>query len=142
MNNSDCPTVLLVEDNMADIDLLKESFSYLRLEINLIVISHGNQVEEFLQRKGIFRNISKPDLVILDINLPGKNGFEILEEIRSSNPKVELPVVVLTSSRHDEDILLAFKLNANAVMSKPSDFLEFASLIKSITEKYLNCRQN
>jgi CheY-like chemotaxis protein len=138
MNNSHCPTILLVEDNMADITLMKESISYLRLEVNLLVISDGSQVEDFLQRRGIYRNIKKPDLIILDINLPGKNGFEILQEIRSSNPKVELPVVVLTSSRHEEDILLAFKLHANAVLSKPSDFLEFTSLIKSINDKYLN----
>jgi len=138
MNHLDYPTVLLVEDNRADIDLLKESFSFLKLEINLYVISDGSQVTDFLEKKGIFQNIKKPDLIILDINLPGKNGFEILEEIRNDNPQIDLPVIVLTSSQHEEDILLAFKLHANAVLAKPSDFMEFNTLISSIAEKYLN----
>jgi CheY-like chemotaxis protein len=137
MNHLDYPTVLLVEDNRADIDLLKESFSILKLEVNLYAISEGNQVMDFLQKRGKYRNINKPDLIILDINLPGKNGFEILEEIRNDDPQINMPVVILTSSQHEEDILTAFKLHADAVLTKPSDFMEFTSLVKSISEKYL-----
>ncbi|HVO74360.1 MAG TPA: response regulator [Ignavibacteriaceae bacterium] len=137
MNNSGIPTILLVEDNRADIELLKESLSFLKLEVNLYVITNGWMVRDFLRGNGIYAGIKKPDLIILDINLPGKNGFEILEELRKDNPQQDLPVVILTSSRQEEDIILALKLHANAVMFKPSDFHEFISLIKSIADEFL-----
>lgn len=137
MNKNGFPSILLIEDNRADIDLLKQSLNLLKLDINLFVITNGFQVMDLLRNNGIYKGLPKPDLIILDINLPGKNGFEILEEIRNDNSFADTPVVILTSSHYEGDIVLSNKLKADAFFSKPSDFFEFNALIKSIVDSWL-----
>lgn len=137
MNNSDAPTILLIEDNKADIGLFKESINHLRLNLNLYVISNGSYVMDFINRKGIYEGINSPDLIILDINLPGLNGFEILNQIRKIDSFKNLPIAILTTSTQIEDLIEALELGADSLFVKPSDFLEFTSTVKSILHQYL-----
>jgi CheY-like chemotaxis protein len=137
MKNTNPATILLVEDNKADIELLKQSLDILKYNIRLFAFTDGFQVMDFIQNKGIHQGSKKPDLIILDINLPGKNGFEILKEFRNDNSFNYTPIVILSTSQNEEDILLSRKLKADAFFSKPSDFFEFNSLVKSIIDSWL-----
>lgn len=124
--------VLLVEDNEDDIELTLEALkdSKVRLEIN--VVSDGISAMAFLRREGKYSDKPRPDLVLLDLNLPLMDGREVLKEIRMDQNLTDIPVVVLTTSEDEGDILKAYKLHANCYISKPVDFVRFTEIIRQV----------
>ena len=124
--------VLLVEDNKDDAELTLEALndSKVRMEIN--VVSDGISAMAFLRREGEYTDKPRPDLILLDLNLPLMDGREILKKIKEDPNLTDIPVVILTTSDDEEDILKAYQLHANCFISKPVDFLQFTKIIKEI----------
>jgi chemotaxis family two-component system response regulator Rcp1 len=124
--------VLLVEDNKDDVELTLEALkdSKVRMEIN--VVSDGISAMAFLRREGEYTRKPRPDLILLDLNLPLMDGREVLKEIKEDPDLTDIPVVVLTTSDDEGDILKAYQLHANCYISKPVDFLQFTEIIKQI----------
>lgn len=123
--------LLLVEDNPADIRLTKEALKQTRFAVNLRTALDGEAATEFLQlvTGGL---APRPDLILLDLNLPRKNGREVLAEIKLDEKLKQIPVIVMTTSRSEEDIATVYSLNANCYISKPSDMTEFEMVISAI----------
>jgi two-component system response regulator len=130
-------TVLLVEDNAADVRLTREAFKDAKVYINLHVVSDGLEAMDFLHRQGPYSNAPRPDLILLDLNLPKKGGQEVLEEIKVSTKLKSIPVVILTTSTACEDILRSYRLHANCYISKPVDLEGFLKIVKSIDNFWL-----
>jgi two-component system, chemotaxis family, response regulator Rcp1 len=126
--------LLLVEDNPGDIRLAKEMFKEANIRLNLTVAEDGVQAMDFLRRACSDPRIPKPELIILDLNLPRKDGREVLTEIKSSADLKRIPVIVLTSSTSVEDVNKVYGEHANCYIAKPSDLDEFARIIKIIEE--------
>lgn len=114
--------ILLVEDNEDDVVLLREAFAECKQLHLLEVVRDGEQALAYLRRSGIYKDASSPDLVMLDINLPKKNGFEVLQELKADPVLKHLPVVVLTVSEREEDILRSYAHGACSYIRKPEDF--------------------
>lgn len=129
--------ILLVEDNPGDVELVKEALSDAKVRNALHVVTDGVQAMQFLRREGPYAQAPCPDLVLLDLNLPRKNGREVLQEMKSDPNLSFIPVVVLTSSRQEEDILRTYRLHANCYISKPVDFEQFLNVVKSIEDFWL-----
>ncbi len=125
--------ILLVEDNRGDARLCSEALKESQLLHDLYVVQDGTQALSFLRRGTSFTNAPRPDVIILDLNLPGKNGLEVLDEIRSDHDLHEIPVIIFTSSASDLDVLIAYKKHANAYLVKPSNISEFNEVIDAIT---------
>jgi CheY-like chemotaxis protein len=115
------------------LEALKES----KIRNNIFVAEDGVEAMDFLLRKGKYVNSPRPDLILLDLNLPRKSGREVLAEIKSDASLKRIPVVVVTVSRHEEDILKAYDLHANCYITKPIDFSQFIKITKSIEEFWL-----
>ena len=129
--------MLLVEDNPDDVDLTIEALEDAKIANRLHVVSDGVAALAFLHRKGGYVRVPRPDLILLDLNLPKKGGREVLAEIKS-DPKLRcIPVVVLTTSSADEDILRAYDLHANCYITKPVDFEQFSRVIHAIEDFWL-----
>ncbi len=129
--------ILLVEDNPGDVELVREALSEGKINNQLHVASDGVEAMEYLKREGSHAAAACPDLVLLDLNLPRKNGREVLQEIKS-DPQLKLvPVVVLTSSKAEEDILRSYNLHANCYVTKPVDLDQFLHVVKSIEDFWL-----
>ena len=126
--------ILMVEDNPGDVRLTQEALKEGRLWNHLAVARDGMEAMEYLRRSGAFSKASRPDLILLDLNLPKKDGREVLAEIKADEKLKLIPVVVLTTSRAEEDILRSYKLHANCYISKPVDFQQFASVVRSIED--------
>ena len=126
--------VLLVEDNSADIELIKLGFRDGKITNSLNIARDGDEAMMFLRREGPHVDAPRPDLILLDLNLPGKDGREVLHDIKSDEDLKKIPVVILTTSQADEDILRAYGLHANAYMTKPVGFEEFVKVVKGINE--------
>ncbi len=126
--------ILLVEDNPGDIVLTKEAFEEIKIANNLNVVEDGIEAMNFLKNEGKYKEGRKPDLIILDLNLPKKDGREVLVEIKESKKLKKIPVVVLTSSEAEEDILKSYDLHANCFISKPIDLEQFSRIVKTISE--------
>lgn len=124
--------ILLVEDNAADVRLAREALADAKLINNLHVVTDGLEAMAFLRREGPFAQAVRPDLVLLDLNLPKKDGREVLAEIKGDPSLRRIPVVVLTTSRADEDILHSYDLHANAYVSKPVAFADFIAAVKTL----------
>ena len=126
--------VLLVEDNPGDVRLTKEALKEgdFHSNIELHVVSDGEEAISYLTRKGKYENAVMPDLIFLDLNLPRKDGREVLEEIKSDPYLKMIPVVVLTTSEAEEDIQKSYQLHANCYITKPVDINQFIDVIKSI----------
>lgn len=124
--------ILLVEDNRGDARLCSEALKESQLSHELYVVQDGTQALNFLRRTVSFTNVPRPDVIILDLNLPGKNGLEVLDEIRSDQELHNIPVVIFTSSDSDLDVLIAYKKQANAYLVKPSNINEFNEVIDAI----------
>jgi len=124
--------VLLVEDNEDDIELTLEALDNSKLQVNIHVVSDGISAMEFLRREGKYADEQRPDLILLDLNLPRMDGREVLKEIKEDARFADIPVVILTTSEAEEDILKAYQLHANCYISKPVDFLQFTEIIKQI----------
>lgn len=129
--------ILLVEDNEGDVRLTKEAFRDNKMKNNLNVVRDGVEAVAFLRRQSNYAGAPRPDLILLDLNLPKKDGREVLEEIKSDEDLKRIPVVVLTTSKAEEDILKAYDLHANCYVTKPVDLDEFVKVVKSIEEFWL-----
>lgn len=126
--------VLLVEDNPADADLTREALEASKLVLNLSVAVDGEQCLNFLRRAGEFSNAPRPDLILLDLNLPRVSGREVLAEIKNAPGLRTIPVVVLTSSAAETDVVQSYDLGANCYITKPVDLNSFMSIVASVNE--------
>jgi CheY-like chemotaxis protein len=129
--------ILLVEDNPGDVRLMLEALKESKIRNNIFVVEDGVEAMDFLIRKGKYVNSPRPDLILLDLNLPRKSGREVLAEIKSDASLRRIPVVVVTVSRDEQDILKAYDLYANCYITKPIDFSQFIKITKSIEEFWL-----
>lgn len=130
--------ILLVEDNPGDADLAIEALKESKMINNLHVVDDGEKATDFLFKRGEYSNAVKPDLIILDLNLPKKDGREVLEEIKSSDALKRIPVVILTTSKAEEDVLRTYNLHANCYINKPIDLDQFLEVVKSIENFWLS----
>lgn len=124
--------ILLIEDSPADILLTREAFEQNKILNTLHVAEDGVQAMDFLHKRGAYASVPRPDLILLDLNLPRKNGREVLAEIKADSELRKIPIVVLTTSSADEDILRAYDLNANCYVVKPVGFDNFMQAVQSI----------
>ncbi|MBF0163735.1 MAG: response regulator [Magnetococcales bacterium] len=124
--------ILLVEDSPGDVELTREALADSKMINRLHVVEDGEEAMAFLRRQGRFANAIRPDVVLLDLNLPRKDGREVLEEIKADADLKAIPVVVLTTSRADEDILRTYELHANCYITKPVDLNQFFAVVKSV----------
>jgi CheY-like chemotaxis protein len=129
--------ILLVEDNPGDVRLTKEAFKNGQIYNTLHVVTDGVEALDFLHQRGDHEDVPCPDVVLLDLNLPGKNGDEVLEAIRADPELETLPVVVLTSSGAQEDVVQSYDLQANAYLTKPVDPAEFVEVVQSFKSFWL-----
>jgi chemotaxis family two-component system response regulator Rcp1 len=130
--------VLLVEDSPGDVRLTKEAFKDAKVHINLHVASDGAEAMAFLGREGEHANVPRPDLILLDLNLPKKDGREVLAEVKASPSLKSIPVVILTTSASEEDILRSYLLHANCYITKPVDLDGFLKVVKSVDNFWLS----
>ncbi|MGB7445283.1 MAG: response regulator [Coleofasciculaceae cyanobacterium] len=131
-DNTQIIEILLIEDDPGDVDLTREVLERSKIVIKLTVFDEGEEALAYLNQKGEYANAQLPDLILLDLNLPGLSGRDILEEIRNNNNINHLPVVVLTTSDADEDILKTYKLGANCYVTKPVGLKEFQKIVNTI----------
>ncbi len=124
--------VLIIEDNPADVDLMKESLEASKLHIELSVMTDGAESIEFLNCRGPYESVRHPDLILLDLNLPGKSGQEVLAEIKQHQNLKRIPVVVLTSSDAEKDVVKSYDLGANCYVIKPVDLKTFQMIVSAI----------
>lgn len=124
--------ILLVEDNPDDIDLTIEAFKESSSESHLHVVEDGVQALEFLRRRGVHHQAPRPDLILLDLNLPRKSGHEVLSEIKADPDLRQIPVVVLTTSASETDVLRSYELAANCYITKPVDLDAFLSVVRLV----------
>ena len=129
--------ILLVEDNPGDVDLTKEALQDAKVRNRLHVVDDGAKAVDFLYKRGEYADAPRPDLILLDLNLPKKDGRQVLEEIKADPQLAGIPVVILTTSQADEDILRAYQLHANCYITKPVDFKQFMHVVKAIEEFWL-----
>jgi CheY-like chemotaxis protein len=129
--------ILLVEDNPADVRLTRLALQDGKVRNNLNVAEDGAEALDFLYRRGRFSGAPRPDLILLDLNLPRKDGREVLAVIKSDGDLRRVPVVVLTTSKAEQDILSSYNLNANCYVTKPFDLEQFIKVIKSIEDFWL-----
>jgi len=126
--------ILLVEDNPGDVRLTLEALKDGKVLNHLSVVGDGVEAIAFLHQEGAYANAPSPDLILLDLNLPKKDGREVLQEIKDDESLKHIPVVVLTTSKADMDILRSYELHANCYITKPVDFEQFTKVIKSIED--------
>lgn len=124
--------ILLVEDSPGDVRLTQEALKDSKLLNNLSVVRDGVEAMSFLRREGNYGDAPRPDMILLDLNLPRKDGREVLQEIKYDEDLKRIPVVVLTTSASEKDILATYNLHANCYITKPVDFMQFISVVKSI----------
>ncbi|MEH2368563.1 response regulator [Nostoc sp.] len=124
--------VLLVEDNPGDVQLTRIALEDSQISIHLNVVEDGVEAMAFLRKQGKYANLANPDIILLDFNLPKKDGREVLAEIKGDENLKRIPVVVLTTSQAEEDILKAYNLFANCYITKPVDFDQFVKIVQSI----------
>ena len=124
--------ILLVEDNPGDVELTREALSDAKISNNLHVVQDGVEAMAFLRHQGRYAGAPRPDLILLDLNLPKKDGREVLTEIKEDADLRIIPVVVLTTSKADEDIMKSYRQHVNSYITKPVDFAGFTKVVKSI----------
>jgi chemotaxis family two-component system response regulator Rcp1 len=130
--------ILLVEDSPGDVRLTREALKDAKVHINLHVASDGIEAMDFLHREGKYADVPRPDMILLDLNLPKKDGRQVLEEIKESPSLKSIPVVILTTSSSDEDVMRSYQFHANCYISKPVDLNGFLKVIKSIDNFWLS----
>jgi two-component system, chemotaxis family, response regulator Rcp1 len=126
--------ILLVEDNPGDVRLTREALKENKLSNNLHVVGDGEQAMAFLYKTGIYASKPRPDVILLDLNLPKKNGQEVLAEIKDDEQLKQIPVVILTMSQSEEDILTSYDLHANCYITKPLDMAQFIHVVQMIKD--------
>jgi CheY-like chemotaxis protein len=129
--------VLLVEDDPGDVLMTREAFEQYRINNTLHVVGDGEQALHFLRRTGDYPDAPRPGLILLDLNLPRRNGLEVLADLKADSDLLSIPVVVLTTSQAEEDILRSYSLHANAYISKPVDFERFTEVVRQIDDFFL-----
>jgi chemotaxis family two-component system response regulator Rcp1 len=134
MNGINFMNILLVEDNMADVRLTKEALKESKVKINLQVAMDGEEAINLLNKSLVDKKIIRPELILLDLNLPKKDGRQVLAEIKNNDKLKSIPVVVLTTSRSEEDVVKAYGLHANAYVTKPIDMDQFIKIVQSIED--------
>lgn len=130
--------ILLVEDNPGDVRLTREALKDGKIVNNLHVAEDGVDALAFLRREGKYHNAVRPELILLDLNLPKKDGREVLAEIKADNDLKRIPVVILTSSAAEQDIVKSYNLHANCYVTKPVDLDQFINVVKSIEHFWLS----
>ncbi|MBN1167201.1 MAG: response regulator [Methanospirillaceae archaeon] len=136
-NPADLIEILLVEDNPGDVRLTREGLKEAKMVNNLHVVMDGVEAMDFLYKRGKYTDAPRPDMILLDLNLPKKDGREVLAEIKADDDLKRIPVVVLTVSQAEEDIMKTYNLHANCYISKPVDFDQFLKVIHSIDNFWL-----
>ncbi len=126
--------ILLVEDNIADIRLTKEVLKDSKVSNNIHPVMDGVEAIAFLKKEGKYQNVPRPDLILLDLNLPKKDGREVLEEIKNDEELRRIPVVILTTSKAEQDIIKSYNLHANCYISKPVNLEQFITIVESIED--------
>lgn len=126
--------ILMVEDNEGDIILTKRALAKAKLHLVLQVVRDGDEAMRYLLRKGEFTEASRPDIILLDLNLPKKDGREVLAEIKSDDHLRRIPVVILTTSKAEEDVMKTYSLHANCYITKPVDLNEFNKIIQTLED--------
>lgn len=129
--------LLMVEDNPDDVELTRESFKEVKMAINLNVAEDGVEALAYLRREGKYAQTTRPDLILLDLNLPKMDGREVLAEIKGDEDLKRIPVVVLTTSEDEKDILKAYDLHANCFITKPVNLDRFIEVVRTIKEFWL-----
>ena len=129
--------VLLVEDDEGDVLMTREAFEFYKIRNPLHVVTDGERALQFLRRTGPFVDAPRPGLILLDINLPRRSGLEVLAELKADPELALIPVVMLTTSQAEEDILRSYRLHANAYVSKPVDFEQFMAAIRQIDDFFM-----
>ncbi|MCB8983026.1 MAG: response regulator [Ardenticatenaceae bacterium] len=130
--------ILLVEDNPADVRLTQEAFKETSIKVQLYVVRDGAEALDFLQRHGRFAHVPRPDMILLDLNLPKKDGREVLSEIKTSPDFKSIPIVILTTSSAVEDIHHTYNHHANCYITKPADLDQFMDVVKQIEQFWLS----
>ena len=129
--------ILLIEDNAGDARLAKEALLDAKVANNLSWVADGEEAMAYLRREGQYDKAPRPDLILLDLNLPRKDGREVLSAIKGDDKLKRIPVVILTTSQAEEDILRAYHLNANCYISKPVDLDQFIKVVRTIEDFWL-----
>jgi two-component system, chemotaxis family, response regulator Rcp1 len=129
--------ILLVEDNPGDVELAREALETGKVRNTLHVVSDGEAAIAFLRRTGKYAGVPRPDLILLDLNLPRKDGREVLAEIKSDPDLKRIPVVILTTSKAEEDILKSYSLHANCFVTKPIELNQFIKVVQAIEDFWL-----
>ena len=130
--------ILLVEDNEGDALLVESAMREAKMRNRMHVVEDGVEAMEFLRCQGRFGDAPRPDLILLDLNLPRKDGREVLAEVKSDPDLRRIPVVVLTTSKAEEDVMRAYDLHANCYVTKPVDFAKFMQVVRQIDEFWVN----
>jgi CheY-like chemotaxis protein len=130
--------VLLIEDDPGDVLMTREAFEDAKVANNLYVVSDGEDALAFLRREGAHAEVPRPDLVLLDLNLPRVDGREVLEQIKNDPELRSIPVVVLTTSEAEDDIVHSYSLHANAYVTKPVDFDRFHQVVRQIDDFFVS----
>ncbi len=129
--------ILLVEDNPADVRLTREALKDAKILNQLHVVNDGASAVQFLRRQGTYGNAPQPDLILLDLNLPRRDGREVLADIKGDDALKRIPVVVLTTSRAEEDIVRSYNLHANAYVTKPVALPDFLAAVRALEDFWL-----
>ena len=138
MRKTGCPIeILMIEDNPGDVRLTQEALKENKMYNCLHAVGDGVEAMAFLRREGKYADAPRPDLILLDLNLPKKDGREVLAEIKADENLKRIPVVILTSSQAEEDVLRTYNLHANCYVTKPVDLDQFIRVVKSIEEFWL-----
>lgn len=130
--------ILLVEDAPGDIRLTFEAFKKVTIESRLHAVQDGQDAWDFLEQKGLHSGVARPDLILMDLNLPKLHGFELLSRIKSDDRFKNIPVVILTASQSEEDIQKAYDLHANCYLLKPPKLDDFFQIIRSVEDFWLS----
>lgn len=129
--------ILLVEDSPADIRLTQEALKENKLKVNLHIVNDGVEAMDFLRKNGKYAKSPRPDLILLDLNMPRKDGREVLKEVKEDPDLRSIPVIILTISKAEEDILLTYQYHVNCYIRKPLDLTKFIEVVKEIESFWL-----
>lgn len=130
--------ILLVEDNPGDVRLTKEALKEAKVRNEIYVAMDGEEALAFLHKQGKFADVKHPDVILLDLNLPRKSGLEVLKEVKSDPGLMRIPIVVITSSKAEQDIVKSYNLHANCFVTKPVDLNQFLDVVRSIEDFWLS----
>ncbi|MGA1825988.1 MAG: response regulator [bacterium] len=131
MNNKNLE-ILLVEDDPGDVDLMKESLKESKITIDMSVVADGVEAMTYLRKEGRYSCVNRPNIILLDLNLPKKDGREVLEEVKNDDDLKEIPIVILTTSNAEQDIIKSYGLGANCYITKPVGFEQFRKVVNEI----------